>query len=372
MMLKMNLVIDKQKIPYPLKNPISDELIHHFEGNPTTYKLIKLAIHQLSNAFYAQVYQPNQKVDLTSCIHTNLAINQVFLNRQQFDCFKVISRLRLKSRLDFKEKCLAIDLFLGAAILKVPINYVCQEYIRQVEKESKNLITEFCVKHHITRQTSSEKLIWKSIKEDFNLTTFQSFKKEIKAPIEPNSSYIYNISSREADHLPHSVIFFHAFAIEKFLGQNNTLCFRVYESWVDQFTLAECFIGRGYSQGDHGEGCIQENQIEKYLEKLEKVFCRSAHSPAPKHVSEKHILDAFGYKCLNNFISDHETRYLDYNHENQIVRGLTFSYTRWKISHQSSLHNFAHLIENNEQLKKRWEEIRDEEPPRKKIKISNL
>lgn len=367
----MNLEIDKEKIPYPLKSSIKDELIDHFRGNPTTYKLIKLATNELTSPFYAQVYQPGQKVDLTSCIHTNLAINQIFLNRQQFDFFKLMAKLRLKNSLKFQEKCLAIDLFTGAAIHQVPINFNLWEYIKLIEQESKKLKKEFYTKHHITNQSSSDKMLWKSLKEDFNLATFQSFKKEIKAPIEKKTSYVYNILSREADNVPDSVIFFHAFSIEKFLGQNNTLCFRVYESWVDHFTLAECFTGRGYSQGDSEEGCIQENQIEKYLEKLEKVFCRSVHSTSPKHVKEKHILDAFGYKCLSNFIPDHETKYLDYSHEHKIVRGLTFSYTRWEISHSSSLDHFAQMIENNDQLKKQWQEIRDEEPPRKKIKLGN-
>ena len=110
------------KIPRPFPHSVRDKLIVLSEQNPTAFTLSIIASRLFKNIFYFPVYQPFRclvKMDPTDCGKTVLALNQIFLKKQEFKLLRNLIRLRfpLQAVVNHQNYCF-FDLFSSAAIVK--------------------------------------------------------------------------------------------------------------------------------------------------------------------------------------------------------------------------------------------------------------
>lgn len=341
----------------------SDHLVNYFRGSPTSYKLARFAAEKFKDLFFLGCFELDEDINLTSCLHTTLALNRIFLKKEESEFAENLTfvEFNFKAKLDKVYKI--YDLIIGKTVSEMDISTTLNspDYIVNIIKKGNELIPELEKTLNIYRNNTTKFL---KTDYDFNLETFNKFKMDLLSdePLETYSKF-FNVFIRAYEsEFPNS--YFHVFSIEKFKNAKGDLFFRSYESFIENYTLIDYFLAKNYQDGEFDQGCLNSASMEEYLANLEKIVCESKAPPNEGFIDPQIVTRCFGAPGLLKDFSCPE--FLEIDETKNTISGVTFLYLPWTISHHQTLDNLAAMIDEDHDLSNEFEKLLSQEPSQKK------
>lgn len=333
---------------------IKKKLEKKIEGQPTTYKIIRLCLENFEKEIYSLNLMPHEAIDYNSCVQSALVIHKMILTTSQNIFFENCLLHPVTVEVDRVSSYRFLDLFTGSALSQIFSNSQMATYFECLKKQA-TAHAENILSLAKPSQQGLDDLLNKINQIDFNLDTFLKFKTELLSPTPiDKDGLFFTACSRFSQNLE-SRHFYHVFSIEKYQNTRKEYRYRVYEAMVGEYSLLESFIYRGYRQGEKDEGCLSLAEMMRYLDDLEKIFCRSKH--ASKHIPAQHF-----QKCVTRNMPPLQNPiasppYIAIDEENKTIGGVNLLYFKWEISHQRTLENLAQLIRQNNNLLKKFSKM---------------
>lgn len=155
----------------------SDILTSYFKGKYTTFKLIRFAVEKFDELLYRPVFQQGERFDLSCCLHTTLAINQIFLNSGQNHFIDQLTASPHSIKILNSSSFRIFQLLQGASISLTPMQADFNEYNKQLHVTGNLLAEELSTQLNITPSTPLNIDLWSKV--DFNVFTFKKFKNDL-------------------------------------------------------------------------------------------------------------------------------------------------------------------------------------------------
>ena len=178
---------------------------------------------------------------------------------------------------------------------------------------------------------------------DFNKDTWDTFRVELEMNeefVNQEASFIYCLAILQPGNEGYTT-FYHALAVEQlFNPESSTVRYRIYQTWMDTYSLEEYF--QMQESSTFGRGTYSGEEFKKILDDLQIIVCKTK---ASLEVIANAHQDCFGMKSLpiaNTW----------YNADKQILEGASFRYLWQRINPQDCIQNFVSFIESSPELEK--------------------
>lgn len=277
------------------------------------FKIVRHILSTNPRACYLAVLNPiskdfkerSENQLLTSCINTAYVISTLFLGTIKTQ--KQMFQLRSFNPVDLK-----ITLPSGKIwTLRIPCLF--DEKMKRLSKgQSKDRELNTCLQQcaqpfkdflieRIEEAISEEfndvqfihaiEHVLRSIDYDFNKDPIEFLRAEISKNIlhiNENKSGLYCIALAHSLENDHHMYFQHVFLIEQFyLKENDSIRYRLYQSWIDQATLLDDFSKRGYA--DKGQGTWNYDELNTFIQDI--ALCLSVKNRKTTNA----VFEPFGY-----------------------------------------------------------------------------
>jgi hypothetical protein len=299
----------------------------------------------------------------TSCILNMIALSIIFSG--SYKAKFILDRLRYTTRVNMdiplmdenKWQYCVNNLFSGriirAANKELPDRKITREFMDEQSNEylkpflelTKPIINScFEIDKSSSKKEANEKIISNlenalmNLKYDFNRTIILSLKLEMEEnqlkKVNDQTSFVYYL----AIHVPKthknekdSIEFYHAFVIEQFKTENSVL-YRLYNSWINGMTLLEFFQKKNY--GDSAEGCFTFEQISEFLNDVHRIVAPTTDQKEIGGLREK----CFGHNPLHMLPS------ISFDPQKRMLKGLSFRYVSSEFNPLECFDNFNNFI----------------------------
>lgn len=327
------------QVPTCMSLTSTELILRSTSSVPCTFRVVNFAL----NVFGLELYQNyDSQVDLKSCIDSVIVINQIFLDKKEFNFFHKLIEINWKISCKKKEEVLhLVDLPFA-----LPISQIFKPHI----DSSRFSLAKREIYDKATQLLQSIKGFKQLTTHDYNKSVLENLREDLKNYFKPKTSYIYNIflkyTSPYANLPDNTISVLHAFCIEQ-INDYQEPYFRLINSWVDEWTLLEDFKARNYSESNILNGCWDSKKMEDFLINLEKVAVESSNA----FIDTKALSDCF--KC--KFTDLRLRRFVEEDQGEKTLKGLSIFYSLHEISYLKSVNNLAAIVDQSSRIKKRLE-----------------
>ena len=321
-------------IPRSIGVTSRDILLAITKQNPHPLKLMLLAYDVFQEALYLPLFKPFEKlmkIDITDCSLTIMAINQIFLNFKEYEYFSAFCYHQWQCNVSIDDQAYTVQELISSQprIDAFKENFTTLDVTNLYNQTHPKIIDAFEELYEVNPDLNFTD--W-----DFNLTAFQTFKREISLNLADKGMHLYNIFlHKKLDN--ENMHFFHVFT----LFQENQ-SFKLLNSWKDKFSLPQDYKSRLVQEQAHQSlayFCI-------FLSELENIVCRSSNG-FQNFIPTQSLKFCFGV----DYSEEDSPYYLNWDDQENILDGITFYYTSHEINPNESIDHLNHLIEKNSYLK---------------------
>lgn len=340
-----NSLITNTSIPKILPLSASDLLVGALNQKPSSFKIIHLALTLFPKELFEFFTDEAEHHQFTSCTHSIVSINQILLSSRKLNLFHNLIGQRWQIEFshgphNYKFKDLVFTLPFAKAFdqkdKRITLKNLKNQIHHKAEKYAKRLIKKIGVPH--------------LMEHDFNRETFEYFERRLEQNSIPfcEASFFYNlwISCNTQDE-PHTLgdnQILHMFSIEQtnFQGEEKPL-YRIYSSWVMLKSLLDDFQERNYTPENDLQGCLNQEQMNSFLENLKNLLLKSPQKP----LANKNLKPCFQVEWEENRpLVQKSLKGME-----QAFSGVTFFWTCHPISTKKSLRNLALLVDKSQRIR---------------------